>query len=366
MTSRARAITVNALKFAVPAVILGWLLSRIEPDQWDALKTQPKNYALLASALLLASVAVFLSFVRWAVLVRSQGIALGYLAAFRLGAIGFFLSFVSAGSVGGDLFKAIFLARKTPGLRLEAVASVVVDRAMGLYGLLLVVISAMVLFPPATVSEDFHRLSLGAGVLAVAGTIAIAVVVLGGRWIDRLLRRVDANRWFGKIIHRVADPLRMFHTHPWQLLISAVLSVGVHLLLSISMYLIARGLYSAPPTFTEHLIIVPVGMLAAALPLTPAGLGVLEATIAWLYQLVPPVPTAASGTLVALTFEIVKLILAAAGIVFYWTSQAEVDAIRQLDAAPTLDLTEPDLTDKPLVQVAPAGEAGSAADPKAN
>ncbi len=71
------------------------------------------------------------------------------LEAFRLGSICFLLSFVSAGSVGGDLFKAVFLARRRPGKRVEAVASVLVDRGVGLYGLLLVVAAALLLRDPA-------------------------------------------------------------------------------------------------------------------------------------------------------------------------------------------------------------------------
>ena len=74
-------------------------------------------------------------------------------------------------------------------------------------------------------------------------------------------------------------------------------------------------------TFTS---IVPVGMLVSALPLTPAGIGLLEATIDKLYEVVPAISTDASGTLVALVFEVVKLIMAVIGTIFYWTANEEV------------------------------------------
>ena len=102
------------------------------------------------------------------------------------------------------------------------------------------------------------------------------------------------------------------------------MSLGVHSSMILSMYLIARGLYSEPPTLIEHFVIVPIGMLAAAMPITPAGLGVYEATIEWLYRIVPATTTTASGTLVALVFEIVKVAMAAIGTVFYWTSSEEL------------------------------------------
>ena len=39
--------------------------------------------------------------------------------------------------MGGDLFKAIFIAREQPGRRTEAVATVLVDRVIGMYALVL-------------------------------------------------------------------------------------------------------------------------------------------------------------------------------------------------------------------------------------
>jgi uncharacterized membrane protein YbhN (UPF0104 family) len=93
---------------------------------------------------------------------------------------------------------------------------------------------------------------------------------------------------------------------------------------TLSMYMIARALYPSVPTLAEHFIIVPIGLLASALPLTPAGIGVFEAAIRWLYKLIPANPTNASGTLIALVFEMVKVVIAMIGTVFYWTAGVEV------------------------------------------
>src|SRR6056297_4148420 len=131
-------------KFLIPAGIIAYLLLyHVKPEDWADVRDQPKSYWLMAAALLVALAAMSLSFVRWCVLVRCQGIRLTMVEAFRLGAICFLLSFVSAGSVGGDLFKAIFLAKRRPGKRVQAVYSVLVDRGSGLYGLLLLVAAAL-------------------------------------------------------------------------------------------------------------------------------------------------------------------------------------------------------------------------------
>ncbi len=329
-----RKIVLTLAKFAIPVAIIAFLLTKIEQHQWDELAAHPKDYWLLTGALLVAMAGVSLSFVRWCILVRCQGIDLTMLEAFRLGSICFLLSFVSAGSVGGDLFKAIFLARRRPGKRVEAVASVLVDRAVGLYGLLLVVAVALLIRDPSDAfalgAEDgqlqlnITDIKLATIVLLSLGTAVLAFLVFGGRVVDGLIRWGSELPAVGGIVHHVGPPLRVFHSHPIAFVISIVMSLGVHGLIVVSMYLIARALYPAPPTLGEHFVIVPIGMLVSALPLTPAGVGLLEFAIDQMYRIIPAVKTSASGTLVALVFEIVKLIMGIVGTIFYWTANEEV------------------------------------------
>jgi uncharacterized membrane protein YbhN (UPF0104 family) len=319
---------VTLVKFAIPAAIIGFLLwqLRSDPDKWHEFVSQPKNFWLLAAALVVALASVSISFVRWCLLVRCQGIELTMLEGFRLGSIGFLLSFVSAGSVGGDLFKAIFLARRRPGKRIAAVASVLVDRGCGLYGLVLVVSVALLLTDPTDSDQStmgIEQIRFATGLLFGSGTIVLGILVFGGRGVDRLVTRGSTLPMIGGIVGKVGPPLRMFHSHPVAFAVSILLSIGVQVLLVISMYLIARGLYVSPPTLAEHFVIVPVGMIASALPITPAGIGVFEAAIQSMYSVVPAVPTEASGTLVALVFEMVKVVMAVFGTIFYWTANEE-------------------------------------------
>ena len=323
------------LKFAIPAAIIGYLIWRIEPAHWEELAAQPKNYGFLTLALAVSLVAMSLSFARWCVLVRCQEIELSMLEAFRLGSICFLLSFVSVGSVGGDLFKAVFLAKRRPGKRIAAVASVLVDRGCGLYGLLLLVAIALLLTNPAESPADtaigLDQIKWATAILVGIGTLVLAILILGGKSVDRMIGWGSKLPLIGGLVEKVGPPLRMFHAHPIAFGVSLLMSLGVQSLLAISMYLIAVGLYASPPTLLEHLVIVPIGMLASALPITPAGIGVLEAAIDSLYKVVPAVPTLASGTLVALVFEMVKVVMAIIGTVFYWTANEEVQ--ESLEAA---------------------------------
>lgn len=344
MRSPASSKLLTLVKFVLPAVIIGYLVWRIEPDQWHDLITQPKNYGLLFAALVVSLGALSLSFARWCVLVRCQGIELSMQEAFRLGSICYLLSFVSVGAVGGDVFKAIFLARRRPGKRVAAVASVIVDRGAGLYGLLLLVTLSLLFADPSTARDSkfgLDQIKMATVVLVAIGTTVLATLVLGGRGVDRLVRWAGTLPIIGEVVAHIGPPLRMFHAHPFAFGTSIAMSLGVQGLLVISVYLVARGLYADPPSLADHFIIVPLGMVAAALPITPAGIGVFEVAIEALYRSLPAIETQASGTLVALVFELVKVVMAAIGTVYYWTANAEVRESLEIAEEEGPDLLEP-------------------------
>ncbi len=330
MHPRWKTTALAAAKFLIPIVIIGFLLSRIKPEDWSDFTNQSKDYGLLSFALLVAILALAVSFVRWWLLVRCQGIELTVVEAFRLGSICYLLSFVSVGSVGGDLFKAIFLAQRRPGKRFEAVASVFVDRGVGMYGLVLLVSAAFLLNDAPGIAGDdsggknLERIRLATLALVGSGTVVLLALVLGGKFVDSLLRRLGRLPRIGGLFLHIAGPLRMFHAHKIAFGLSILMSLVVHAGLTLSIYLVAKGLYNQPPSLAQHFVIVPIGMLAAALPIAPAGLGVFEATMEWLYKIIPVPATSASGTLVALAFELVKFITAAIGTLFYWTAGEEI------------------------------------------
>ena len=160
----------------------------------------------------------------------------------------------------------------------------------------------------------------------IVGLGTLAALVLGGRPIDAAIGRLAGVPRVGGPIAHLAEPLRSFANAPFAIVAALLLSIAVQGGLVLSMDLIARAMFDAPPTLAEHFIIVPLGMLASALPITPGGVGVLELVIEGLYRVVPASATDASGTLVALVFELVKVALAIIGTIFYWTAPAEVTA----------------------------------------
>jgi uncharacterized membrane protein YbhN (UPF0104 family) len=287
---------------------------------------QGKNWPLLLAGFALAITGVCASFARWYVLVRALDLPFRLTEAFRLGFLGYLLNFVGVGSVGGDLFKAVFLARQQSGRRTEAVATVVIDRVAGLYGLLVVASAAILLSDLShahavvrTVCDFTLAVTAGATLVVVWGLIPRA---RGGR----MFRWLSVLPHVGPIMQRVFLALDVYRRKLGVLAQVGVLSLGIHVLLCVSLYMAASGLFVDAPTLGEHFVIVPLANVAGGLPFTPGGLGTFEVAMERLYKWLPATAND-QGIIVALAYRWMTIVIALIGVIYYWSSRSEVSAL---------------------------------------
>ena len=312
------------VKIGISVAILAVLFNGAQESLSD-LRNQPKDWSLLALATLVGLGAVCASFVRWYWLVRALDLPFTMRDAFRLGFVGYLFNFVSLGSVGGDLFKAVFVAREQPGRRAEAVATVVIDRMIGLYSVFLVASAAILwtgsLFSPEPEIRLICQITVGS---TVAGTIAVVIVLTPDISRGRLSRALAGLPKVGPVAVRLLTAVRIYSERKYVLLASLLISFVIHGLSTGSYFLIAMALPGNAPTLADHCLIVPLGIVAGATPLPLGGLGATEALVEFMYTHVPtpePVP-AGAGLLVCLTYRGVTILIALIGAVYYAANRA--------------------------------------------
>jgi uncharacterized membrane protein YbhN (UPF0104 family) len=130
----------------------------------------------------------------------------------------------------------------------------------------------------------------------------------------------------GPLLARWLLVVDMYGRKPATLAAVGLLSIGIHVSVSVALYLVAAAIFAQPPTLAEHFIIVPLANVAGALPIAPAGLGTFELAMERLYVLVPA-ETDGDGVIVALCYRMITILVAAIGIVYYWTGRKEVAEI---------------------------------------
>lgn len=311
------------VKLVAPVALFVFLLWRVSAEDYEAFWQQPKQWPLLAAAQVTALVAISASFLRWFLLVRSFAIPFTPGEALRLGFLGYMLNFVSFGSVGGDVFKAILVARDKPEKRPEAVASVLLDRAIGLLGLIILAWVSLMSVPADELSSVLIAIRKASGVVVVCSIAALLAAVFAGKWFEKVLDYFERLPMVGATLVRMARAVRQLRTQPLIIVVLLSLAVAVHAMLAITVYLISCGVYGQHPTLMQHMMVVPPGMATGALPLAPGGIGLQEGALAALFRELPDLPESFSGMLVATVYRMVTVAICGIGIILYWLSHGK-------------------------------------------
>ncbi len=320
-----RKYIVISIKLFVLGLLLVWIATSFKRDEWNALVQQQKNWGLLATSLVVVLAANVLSFLRWHVFVHALQVPFTMIEAIRLGFLGNLFNFVSLGAVGGDLFKAIAAARQAGRKRPEVIASVLVDRALGLLGLVIVAAVSLEVFS-GSLSNTLEWIRRGAWIFVAIGIGCLALVVFAGHRLPvKWLNRVPG---IGHTLHRMASAGMLFEGRPILVVVLIGMSCVVHSILTFGMYLVSIALYTNAPTLADHFLVVPPSFAAAALPLTPGGVGVQEMAVAGLFKELPTHPDGFSGLIVAAMFRLELIVVAAVGGIYYVFGASEINKLK--------------------------------------
>jgi len=281
-----------AARIAVAALAIGWVL---HGQDWRELGKvfQRLSLGYFALSLITYVVAQLVIAVRWWLLLRAQAIRIGILPTFRLHFVGLFFNNLIPSSVGGDLLKAWYVTKHTDR-RLEGALSVVVDRVVGLVGMVLMAILAYVLFLRGrligTDAGDGGGVgrSLAAYRGAMLGFVVVVAVVAGGL-LAHPRTRVAIRRLWGRLAAMGAALLRrawtavvVYCSKPVTMLLALGLTVLGQSMVITAFWLLGRNLgMAAEPKY--YFVIFPVTWVMAALPVSIAGVGILEAGMVTLF-----------------------------------------------------------------------------------
>jgi uncharacterized membrane protein YbhN (UPF0104 family) len=337
VTRRAKAWVKGAAQYGIGFGLLGYILWA----NWNPRGTNPgisgllgqtPDWAFAAALVGLAVGATLLTYLRWYVLVRALDLPFTLRDAARLGLVGTFYNAFLPGSIGGDLVKAYFIARDQPARRAAAVATVVADRLVGLFGFLWVVAlvgGAMwwAGVPGVADSRFLHGLIRGCGAAVGVGVAGwVLVGLLPARRADRFAGRLGRLPKVGKTLAEVWYTVWTYRRRPGVVAGVLALTAVIHAGMILTVYAAARVFPAPDPaTLAETIVIAPVGLsLQAFIPL-PGGVGGAEAVFGLLYtQLGRPDQT---GVIGRFTQRVVEWGIGFVGYLTYLRMRAELPPV---------------------------------------
>lgn len=232
---------------------------------------------------------------RWRVLLRAQGLALGWRESTSLTLIGHFFNQFMLGSTGGDVVKAYYVASAMPEKRAVAVLTVFLDRALGL--MVLVLIATLAVLLNLDLLDEYVELGdskrIRFHVLALAPGAALLVALVGlylfyaepvrrSRWVRRAAGLVP----FQNLARTLTEAAYLYKSRGRDVLVAVAISVGIHSTVVLTNILFVLSLRQEVASPASFLLLVPLAQVFMALPLTPASLGTAELAYDRLFQLI--------------------------------------------------------------------------------
>jgi hypothetical protein len=276
----------------------------------------------------------YFGIVRWQWILQVQGLELRFWRACSIFFIGLFFNAFMLGSTGGDVIKALYVAHETHHKKAEAVATVIVDRVIGLL-VLFVIALVMMAFNYSRVFGDVRLRSF-----AIV-TLVVVIVTVGGTALT--FWRGFADKFFGlrgwlqqlpkyETLRRMVGACRVYASHPVVLGKTMLITVGVHVFSMLSIVCIGKGLGIITNNgMVDYFLYLPIINSVTAIPISISGFGVREGMYVKMFD---EVGVASSSALALSLFGyFAGLFWSIIGAVFYLTHSKEITAAEQEAAA---------------------------------
>jgi uncharacterized protein (TIRG00374 family) len=288
LKSRAKSILAFTLKALVAAILIGWLVrsGSLDPSALGLLFARPSLLLLNLAVFLLGAI---IGTVRFRVLLRLAEVDVGLGILFRLQMTAFFFNVVIPGNIGGDVVKALYVARDAPvAKRTTILLLVFVERLIGVVALILMGSVVTVLRGPALFSDPQLRplaptlVTLG-GAIVVFGGLSLLFVRHAGARLDAY---TSGPTRISKILNQLVASLRILSSGPGTLVVVLLLSMTFHAASMAFFTLLTRAVLATDIPYSAVATVFPIGLLSMMLPISPSGLGVGHVAFKRLFELI--------------------------------------------------------------------------------
>jgi hypothetical protein len=315
---------VTALKVAIVLGLLAVVLWTNQEEIRQVL-SRPIRWDRFGLGFLFLLSGITLAAVRWYLLVAALGLPFPVLDALRLAFIGIFFCEVLPGAVGGDVVRAACLCQAHPTRRGLAIASIVVDRFLGLAGLFAIAVLAGAV-GWARLDPPVRRLVLFASVTQVV-VLGVLTIAFSPALYRPLARRVAGRRRLSRALSELTVMGTVYRSRLPVVALGLGLAMVTHWLNVLSFYEVNQALFPTTPSLAEHFLVVPLVLFSTAIPLPFGALGASEQISGELFKLA----ASSSGAVAMMGFRVLLYGAAILGLGAYLARLRQVRELIRLE-----------------------------------
>lgn len=283
MSPGAKRWLLGGARLVIAGALLVWLVRSGSID-WGSLGGLLAAWPLTVAAFVVLVIDLLVTSARLCVLMTPRGFNVTLRDSMRLSLVGNLFNLFLPGG-GGDLVRIFYAASGVAGRRTEIATIMLIDRILGLLGMLLMPLLCIPFFLPLIASSRVLQalLALAAGAsLAIALAFAVALSRRGsGSPPVRFLLRLFP---LGGYPQRILDTVHAYRGDAVALSQAVVISIVAHVLSSAVVMMLVQATH--PGSVRAAIgFLAALGFVANSVPLTPGGLGVGEAAFDSLFAI---------------------------------------------------------------------------------
>ena len=272
------------LKLVVSAALIAFIFSRADLAALGA-RLAGANGLLVLLALIAYFGAIVMNTAKWAVLLRAQVPGVPFGALLRYTFIGVFFNNILPANIGGDVMRGYGLSAYTES-KLDAAASVIVDRLVGLMAFVSSAVVAALIAIYTTHLPDL--VVVGAVAIVALAALLFAFAVLFSRRLRIVLARLfdwSLLRPLAPVYGRLADAFGAYRFRYKTLLAAYLIGMTGLMLTNAVNYLLSQAL-GGGISFLAIALFNPLIALVLLIPISVGGLGVNQNAYVGFYGLV--------------------------------------------------------------------------------
>lgn len=316
MHKKAKNILIQALKVAFALGLIFWLIQSGKLNFKALANLLHPQYLIPGFLLVFAS--MYMSSERWRMLLQTQSHHLNSWKTFKLTMVGIFFNFAFPGGVGGDLVKAFYFTKDHPESKMAAATSVLMDRVLGLYAMLVMALFAMMF--------DWEHVQANNSLRLLWTLILFLFLVASITFFFIFSQKIYDRGTFKKLLQRLPLPskttrvyesLHLYGRNYRYLIVSVLLSLLAQTFSILFMILAgtASGL-GGEMRWQTYFLVAPLGFMATAIPIAPAGVGVGQAAFYFLFNIYTGHATDLGPTVIT-ALQVTQFISGLLGAYFY-------------------------------------------------